>query len=209
VLAATQTAGAQTSPALKQAMQSELFYMTLLRERCDAISPGFNAKTQASFEGWRTKNEAAAATLDNDPEFAAQVAALRHSSAAMPKAELAKSLEQCAELAQELTLSSPTPDTRLTSPSETWNLFVTSLRNVDRKSALACLGGSARRNYKELILTGPDEDLRQMAAHVRSFELAAAYGQFQEAIVVMDDGTGGSIVFAHDKESGEWRIQEM
>jgi hypothetical protein len=108
-------------------------------------------------------------------------------------------------------LASLGPDRRLSSPEQTWQLFVSSLRNADRASLALTLTpqGQAKLSW---IQAAPDEKLREIGAAFKVFKVTLQTDRIAEAAIGVKGpegkpDRGGFVQFL--LQEGEWRIQEM
>ena len=99
------------------------------------------------------------------------------------------------------------PDKRMSSPQATWELFIASLRKADLETAMACLTPRMQTRFKPLFSGMNPAQLRESADSFKGFQLSAAYGEFQEALVVRSNGKAGSVTFVN--AGGAWKIEEM
>ena len=100
------------------------------------------------------------------------------------------------------------PDPRLGDPEKTWKTFLEAMKHADRKLAVSCLTGNARKNYRDRILEKySDEQLKAMGGAFTHFRVTMDLGKVREATVGRDDGRAGVITFhLIDKE---WKISEL
>jgi len=183
-------------------------YVVLIgREVCDQVSPGFRAATDPGYERWRSENAAAIATLEASAEFQTALARTRQSMKNPGAKELSQMKDLCDGLREAF--EARPRDSRLATPSKTWDLFLTSLRAADRATADRCLTGRARSVFRESIVQLPDDKLRDMGNGFAKFGITDTFsrGGLKEGFAVHQDGQGYLIYF--EERNGEWRISEM
>ena len=198
---------AQT-PELVRSPSMDVGTYLILLESCDLVAPGFKTATNSVNERWRRENAAAIAAVEASAEFKADLAATPQRVKTLGSKDLGDLKDMCAQMRHALEVRPR--DARLATPTKTWELFLASLRAADRTTALACLAGAARRNFREAMASLPDESLRQMGNDFAVFKVTDSFrqgGAYQEGFAVRHDGQGYFVYF--EEYSGEWLISSM
>ena len=191
-------------PQLVRSPPPDLQSYLLLLESCELVSPGFKAATSPVIEPWRRQNAADVAAAEASAEFKASLAATPQRVRSLGPKELDEAKDMCGQMRHAL--EGRPRDARLSTPTKTWELFVASLRAADRTTALECLRGTARRNFKDAMANAPDTTLRQMGNDFAKFGMTSQ-GALTEGFAVTRDGKGYSIQF--EGHNGEWFITGM
>jgi len=97
------------------------------------------------------------------------------------------------------------PDSRMSTPEQTWNLLIASLKNGDVDTAMACLTPGQQAKFQWWTQTPPDK-LRSIAESFTAFSISADMGDMKEAIVVRGN-QAGMVGFVN--VGGAWKIDEM
>ena len=198
---------AQT-PQLVRSPGMDVGNYLLLLESCELLSPGFTTATDSVHEQWRRENATDIAAVEASAEFKANLAATPQRVRALSPKDLGELKDMCAQMRHALEVRPR--DARLATPTKTWELFLASLRAADRTTALACLTGAARRNFKEAMASLPDDSLRQMGNDFAKFAITDSFrqgGKYQEGFAVRHDGQGYLVYF--EEYNGEWLISQM
>lgn len=195
-------------PQLVRSPPPDVQTYLILLESCELVSPGFKAATDSVNEPWRKQNAAEVAAVEASAEFKAALAATPRRVRTLGSKDLEELKDMCGQLRHALEVRPR--DARLATPTKTWELFLASLRAADRTTALECLRGTARRNFKEAFANLPDNSLRQMGGDFAKFGITDSFrqgGALQEGFAVTHDGKGYFIHF--EQANGEWFITGM
>ncbi len=104
-------------------------------------------------------------------------------------------------------VTSGVPDPRFSTPEKTWELYLASLRQGDRQTALLCLISRARDEFGPFIKEASKQELNRMGNAIKSLRITSRFGEFTEAMAVTHEGHAGTITF--ENRDGEWKINEM
>ena len=104
-------------------------------------------------------------------------------------------------------VTSGVPDPRFSTPEKTWELYLASLRQGDRQTALLCLISRARDEFGPFIKETSKQELNRMGNAIKSLRITSRFGEFTEAMAVTHEGHAGIITF--ENRDGEWKINEM
>src|SRR5262249_5478181 len=198
---------AQTPQLVRSPSLDEGTYLILL-ESCEVVSPGFKATTNSVNEQWRRENAAAIAAVETSAKFKADLAATLQRVRTLGSKDLEELKDMCGQIRHGLEVRPR--DARLATPTKTWELFLASLRAADRTTALGCLTGTARRNFKEAMASLTDDGLRRMGNDFAKFGITDSFrqgGAYREGFAVRHDGQAYFVYF--EEYNGEWRISGM
>jgi DNA-binding beta-propeller fold protein YncE/tetratricopeptide (TPR) repeat protein len=98
-------------------------------------------------------------------------------------------------------------DARMSSPQNTWNLFIASLKSGDLDTAMSCLTPGMQVKFRPSFTQMSPEKLRNMAESFSGFSLSASMGQGMREAVVARGKRVGFIYFIN--VGGAWKINEM
>jgi hypothetical protein len=96
-------------------------------------------------------------------------------------------------------------DPRMSTPEQTWNLLIASLKSGDLDTAMACLTPGQQAKFRWWTQTPPDK-LRSMAESFTAFSMSADMGEIREAVVIRGK-QAGMVYFVN--VGGAWKISEM
>ncbi|HZF18139.1 MAG TPA: hypothetical protein VE008_00375 [Burkholderiales bacterium] len=97
------------------------------------------------------------------------------------------------------------PDSRMSTPEQTWNLLIASLKSGNLNAAMACLTPGQQAKFRWWTQTPPDK-LRSMAESFTAFSMSADMGEIREAVVIRGK-QAGVVYFVN--VGGAWKISEM
>lgn len=97
------------------------------------------------------------------------------------------------------------PDSRMSTPEQTWNLLIASLKSGDLDTAMACLTPGQQAKFRWWTQTPPGK-LRSMAESFTAFSMSADMGEIREAVVIRGK-QAGMVYFVN--VGGAWKISEM
>jgi hypothetical protein len=191
----------------------------VIKLTCDANLPGFKQESADAYRRWREPRETWVEAFEKSPKYQMVLeqtkprdpAAVKAPSPAQ-QASAAKELESTCrgDLLDEFAKGSGSAaiDPELATPEKTWNHYLASLRQGDRRAAIDCLTSTARDKFRPVLQQFTPEQMRGMADAVQSFTLTGTkFGNMAEAAVAMKSGAGGLVYFVN--MNGEWRINEM
>jgi hypothetical protein len=180
-----------------------------IKNNCDLAVPGFREKSATAWAQWRSRFSKEILKLEMNPAFQTEIdKAARQALNPRVKAELsAACTDEMIDRIGKAGLPPDPPDPRYASPQKTWVVFVDALRAADRKAAVACLTGNARKKYAPVLKERMSSALKEMANSIEAISPSAAYGQFQEFFIQRKDGKAGIVTF--ENAQGQWLITEM
>lgn len=168
-------------------------------ERCRADVPGFAEKSAAVHAAWGQRH--ATVLAEYAPLLAAKVRAGRRGEATLP-------LRLCTdEWLRDMEPLTRAPDPRFNSVEKTWQVFMGALMTGDRATALDCLAGRANSRWKQRVEQMNDEDLRRIAASIRS--LKVQWGDDYEKEGVIADTANRVVGIAFRNLNEEWKITDF
>jgi hypothetical protein len=187
----------------------ELVQTTLLmKQGCDAVVPGFAARSATAFAAWRNVRAAALARVEASDDYRRELTESRR-LLLEPRSSTDVSDMQayCDEQLLPLLAKEGTPpDPRFRTPERTFSAFVTALRAGDREAALACLGDLVAEEARADLAGQPVEKLREVGnSFVGTLVLKELLGPLQTAAARRRDGTDYTLFF--DREpNGNWKL---
>ena len=195
------------SPALSIASQKwELINTARLlgyKYKCDQLIPGFKEKVTEGYRQWRKENSEIVDAIEQSPSYKRG-----KTNSNITLKDLKEIKKSCPDLADKFAEYTQEPDERLSSPQSTWDLYMTSLRDGDRKTALSCLSGVAHRNWKTVFKKISKKQMRKLFDSVDKFQLSHKISdEIVVGVAINKKGHAGEIFFTENR--GVWRISQM
>ncbi len=190
-----------------QAMASEgeqLAWALFFRPMCDKHIDGFSSKSKQAYERLRLRHAEAFAGYEANHDAGSAPPA-----DAKPEGQALEQLQSVCESALDFVLNDGNPpDSRLATPAQTWNLFMSALRSGDKDTLAICFSPDARPKYMQPLRAMTPAQLAAMANDFLTFDLTSlSMEDFQEGVVRTADGTAGTVLFV--RSSRGWRISQL
>lgn len=176
----------------------EVLALSAQLERCRADVPGFAEKSALVYAAWTRRH--ADVLSEYSRQLAAKVRASRRGEAALP-------VGQCTdEWLRGIEPLSRMPDGRFATVEKTWQVFMGALMTGDRNTALSALAGRANTRWKQRVEQMSDEDLRQIAASIRTLKVQWGDDYAKEGVIADTENRVVGIAFENLNE--EWKITD-
>jgi hypothetical protein len=186
------------------AEDEQLAWALFFRPMCDKHVDGFSSQSKQAYERLRLRYPEAVASYE------ANYAAGNASPAdTKPEGQALEQLQSACESALDFVLNDGIPpDSRLATPAQTWDLFMSALRSGDKDTLAICFSPSARPMYLQPLRAMTQAQLASLANDFVSFDLTSlSMEDFQEGVVRTAEGTVGSVLFV--RSSRGWRISQL
>ncbi len=189
--------------------EDEVVQMTLLAKvGCDAVVPGFAARSARDYAAWRSVRAAAVARVEASASYKSKLAESRKLlSEKSSRHDVAEMEQYCnGQLLPLLVKQGAPADRRFSSPQQTFATFLGALRRADRETALACFAEFSASDDRDQIASLPAEKLQETAnSFLGSLVLKEKLGPLQTAKAARKDGTEHTIFFDREPD-GNWKI---
>jgi hypothetical protein len=179
-----------------------------MKQGCDAVVPGFAARSASAFAAWRTVRGATLARVEASDEYRRKVAESRELlREPRSSADVAEMQVYCDDqLLPLLAKEGAVPNPRFRTPERTFSAFVTALRAGDREAALACLGDLVGEEARAGFAAQPVEKLREIGnSFVGTLVLKEMLGSLQTAAAPRRNGTDYTFFFEREP-NGNWKL---
>lgn len=176
----------------------EVVEITAQLERCRADAPGFAEKSGAIQGTWSRRHAAVIS------EYGALVAAKLRASR---RGETSLALRNCTDdWLRQVEAMARDPDSRFATVEKTWQVFMGALMTGDRATAMSCLVGRAGTRWKERIERMSDDDLRRIAATIKTLKVQWGDDYEKEGLIADTENRVVGVAFRNLNE--EWKITD-
>ena len=175
----------------------------IIKKKCDDTIPGYYEKTKKGYDIWFKRYKVIIDNLDKEI-----LENFKKDTLANSKLTDENIIKACQDLEKELFELAQSPLEKFKDPDSTWNYYIKSLKNANRKEAISCLSGVAYIKYKKLLNQVSDNQMKDMGKAVKSFKILESHGEnAMEGLAVTEGNIGGFVYFQNI--NGNWKITEM
>jgi hypothetical protein len=184
-----------------------VYFGTFYKPVCDRMVPGFEKATAVNFAAWQAQHRKAVDALEADAKFKAD----RDQALVPPPPDIAAAktrevMGTCDRVAGIFETAAP-QDARFGEPERTWETFRDALREAKRDVVFTCLTGEARKSFVAQLRAMNDEQMKRLGGSIAEMRLAPRRGNFQEGVILHENGAAGTVVFV--KAGENWKIGQM
>jgi hypothetical protein len=196
--ARTATASAAEEFIKPTRRKREVLDLTAQLERCRADAPGFAEKSAFVHVAWNRRH--AGVIAEYTKLIAAKVRASRRGEMTLP-------VHACTDdWLLQMEAMAQMPDARFATVEKTWQVFMGALMTGDRTTALNCLAGQAGNRWKSKVERMSDDDLRRIAATIRTLKVQWGDDYEKEGVIADTDNRVVGVAFRNLNE--EWKITD-
>ena len=178
----------------------------LYKYQCNKHIKGFKERTQKEYEIWRKGYADIINSYEKSSNYSRSI--IRINSKELSEKEKSELISACKNFEAQLATINEKPDTRLATPQSTWELYMASLKKGDKKTALSCLSGVARRNWGKTFRNISSETMRKLFNSINKFQLSHEISDnIAIGFAINKKGRAGEITFT--KSRAGWRISQM
>ena len=183
-----------------------VFFTIVTKAYCDKCVNGFSTDTAEGYRLWKHENGIGDSPIPETGDLGNSLKYLRETNCSVLSKSRDFESNACESLAEKFKVIQSGPDPKYRTSEATWKTYINALNRANRVEILSCFEASARTNYKMIIDSLTDSEMKKFAEDQKDIKLGKIIGNFQEGIV-KSDGKSGIVRFVYNH--GEWKISQM
>jgi hypothetical protein len=195
-----------TGKSIEESDAISIYTTVAYKDVCDRKIPGFKNRTDDLYNTWRKGKEKYIRMAEEEIHKSKEMNPQNENN--WTKKNQSDLESECDDLVITLGSYGKPHDPRLSTPQGTWELYISSLKNGDRTTALTCLNSDARRIWKKALKEMTKQQMLDLSELIKEFHMAYELSEdMQVGFAVRHDGIGSEIYFTKDRDG--WHISQM